>query len=179
MKFNYTKRGFTLIELLVVIAIIGILSAVVLASLSSARQKARDSKRVVEVTQIQKALDLYYDINQSYPSTTPTGYIGVDAGVQAVTASGLLTKTPTPPLGASANYIYHGVYMNGVTPTDCDAVAPADTSCSNYELGVTLERSDNIVLTNDADQSVGAFYGMYPDCAVNAAGTEQCFDVKR
>lgn len=64
-----TTRGFTLIELLVVIAIIGLLSSVVLASLSTARAKARDSKRLSDLHQLQLAVELYANDNGSFPST--------------------------------------------------------------------------------------------------------------
>lgn len=61
-------KGFTLIELLVVIAIIGILSSVVLASLNSARQKARDTRRISDLYQMRSAIETFYSVNGSYPS---------------------------------------------------------------------------------------------------------------
>lgn len=64
------KKGFTLIELLIVIAIIGLLSTLAVVALGSARVKARDSKRLADLKQIQTALELYYSENSSYPPGT-------------------------------------------------------------------------------------------------------------
>ena len=69
---NTTKeRGFTLIELLVVIAIIGLLSSVVLASLNSARVKARNTRRLSTIEQYSIALELLFDDNGQYPDDDP------------------------------------------------------------------------------------------------------------
>ncbi len=61
------KRGFTLIELLVVIAIIGLLASIVMASLNSAKAKARDTERVSDLRTFQKALEIYNIDTGSYP----------------------------------------------------------------------------------------------------------------
>ncbi len=67
------KKGFTLIELLIVVAIIGLLSAVVLVSLNSARRSANDAKRKADLKQIANAMEMYYDTNSTYPTVASPG----------------------------------------------------------------------------------------------------------
>jgi len=120
------QRGFTLIELLVVIAIIGILSSVVLASLNSARAKARDAKRVADLGQVQTALALYYDSNQKYPQTL----------AELVTAN-FLPSEPSDPSASTTKYKY----------------AVDATTATTYHLGATLEQvsAGEGVLASDKD----------------------------
>ena len=70
-KGNRTRflAGFTLIELLVAISIVGILSAVVLTSMSGPRNRANDAKRISDIKQIQMALELAYDVAKAYPAS--------------------------------------------------------------------------------------------------------------
>lgn len=84
------KKGFTLIELLIVIAIIGILSSIVLVTLSGAKTKARTNRAMGDLAQINTALQAYYAFMGSYPvSSGWQGYCsawGADLGVNWIPA---------------------------------------------------------------------------------------------
>ena len=61
-----TQKAFTLIELLVVIAIIGLLSSTVLASLSGARESAREAAILSALNSARTQAAMYYNDNNTY-----------------------------------------------------------------------------------------------------------------
>ncbi len=121
------KRGFTLIELLVVIAIIGILSSVVLASLTTARTRGTAAAVQNEMSNMRAQAELYYstngnkygvatDCNTNLFGTANSGLGNLIAGVKNKATSVSCSSTDSA-WAAEANYnsTYYCVDSTGVS----------------------------------------------------------------
>ena len=140
--FN-NKKGFTLIELLVVIAVIGILSTVVLVSLSGVREDARDSRRMNDMSQINLAMEMYNTSIGSYPT--------MSAGTNTVTSiTPYLVVVPTDPTSVSP-YFY--TWLAGTGSSYCVYARLEGTATTTYycasNKGVASEATGTVPVPTD------------------------------
>jgi prepilin-type N-terminal cleavage/methylation domain-containing protein len=140
-----TAKGFTLVELLVVVAIIGILATVATIAYVDTRKKARDARRITDLTRIRDALELYFQENGEYPPVACgydcNGYYGSYSSNWNALAGALspYIKLPVDPINSSClpyvNNCYSYMYGN----------VGHDTYSPQYTLTARLEDSNNPV----------------------------------
>ena len=100
MKYNKLQnKGFSLIELMVSIAIVAILTALIIVNIASAREKARDAKRISDIAQIQLALEQYFTKNGSYPTS-------VNNYVSEIYPAYISIQPKDPSSNSTADYVY-------------------------------------------------------------------------
>jgi prepilin-type N-terminal cleavage/methylation domain-containing protein len=167
------NRGFTLVEIIVVVGIMAILSGIVYASLSGSKAQNRDQKRVADISNIQLALEMYFNINRQYPAklwpdkTDPPGTF-----TYLSSATNILSNDVNPPTSDPSDK-YHYVPLGG-------------SKCSSYHLWATLETKSSALDSKKGYDSTGASIcensgtdvtSYYVGDEVNAASSSLVYDV--
>ena len=140
-RISNWSKGFTLVELMVVIGILSILAVMGLVALNPVAQfqKANDSRRKSDLSQIQKSLETYYQDNGKYPSASITsplyritiigqsGITTVDWGTSWQPYMNLVPKDPV----VSKNYVYNSTGQSYYLYASLDRGGLDPQSCQN------------------------------------------------
>jgi len=145
------KKSFTLIELLVVIAIIGILAAIIIVNVSSARVKARDARRKSDLDSIRTAIEMYIEQNGQPPGASLKVYNSTNsddwAELQTYLSPYLTTLPKDPQNTLDKEYRYMNNISTGAYELDAALeVDPAKLNVNDggnnndrYEIGTDLK----------------------------------------
>lgn len=154
-----TKSGFTIVELLIVIVVIAILAAISIVAYNGIQQRARDTTRASDISQIKKALLAYNAIHSGVVRPGAAGYTKPSG---EPTYSGWDVST-------SASWLAFLRSNNGSMPVDPINANPNTTSPSSgdnrlyyyfcYHAGEGLAYSDSATVSlnyrNDAGTVIG------------------------
>ncbi len=149
-----------------VIAIIALLASVVFASLSSARRKSRDARRVADIASLRTALELYFDGQGNvYPPATGTCDATHENGLELLVSNRYIPGIPLDP-DSTATALKCYLYGTPAAPTKV------------YHLGATLEDAGNVALKSDVDCDSTKAAGCYAaaDAKGGFIGTDPIYD---
>jgi len=160
------KRGFTLIELLLVISIISLLSSIVLVSLSTSREKANDSHKIVEAKELEKAIELYR-LDNKY-AVVPTSF----------TSRGAFHKEGTVEYNEAMQELVTGGYISSIPDSpsgnDYSYIVSADGKSSMFHAKLSNNSSTRDVCVRIGDDDFGQTGTGY-SCDGSLATAESCF----
>lgn len=149
------SSGFTIVELLIVIVIIGILAAITIVAYNGTQQRARDSKRVNDITSIKGALLAYKSLNGVYPDSTSgqSGSWDSSADFRSghifltnLVTSGIVRSVPIDPVNTSNDTDQNtGMHYNYYTYNDMAYLGTIGCATNRGKLAVltvvTMESS--------------------------------------
>ena len=121
------KKGFTLVELLVVITIIAILSVAAYVAVGGQTMKAKNSRRIQDISTIQSALEIYYVEKGSYPDavSVPSVHANFKTYDTSQLGAKYISKQPLDPWSTDTASIPYAYNVNGTK--------------KQYQLAATLE----------------------------------------
>lgn len=159
-------HGFTLVEIMVAIAILGVIMTLIIVATLQVRIRARDSKRISDVTEIMNALESYYAANRAYPTMITGGQPFL------VGSTTVLPKIPSNPFPRTDGGCTNSDYVYTTTTTGYQLTTCLGAKHGRFDQGTLICKNGNCGIKEDCSGEVVDSEGIrYPIVRIG----EQCW----